>query len=338
MGVRPGGPRRGAHGVSHLSETLSLLPAPLCSRAPAPLPHPRSHRSLPLPPQAPPLSWGSLPLHHLTPRIGPAWGDPQPHPGLQTLHSRGPQLYTQHWAETPAKAPGPSQIKRSCVCSPFQRGCHPDTSRGRERPGSLGATHSLTKLWSCCRTDLWAWSNKIWGQRRVRASGVCPHMTPEARPLSPQVRTRERPAQPHPHRAGLTGSPAPRPGSAARGDSCDHLPVPPTWLSARLEANAVPDGPPPMAPPHQPGQGKRTQSPEGHPSPRPWEATWGMPSPAVRGMELPSNLAWGQGGASLQHRLDPESDPSMRREHWDLTRNRQTDTWGRTSHPALVYF
>lgn len=73
---------------------------------------------------------------------------------------------------------------------------------------------------------------------------------------------------------------------------------------------------------------------------RHWEATWGMPSPAIRRMEmqpeLPSNLAWGQGGASLQHWPDPKSDP---RESWGLTRNRQTDTRGRTtSHPALVYF
>ena len=62
---------------------------------------------------------------------------------------------------------------------------HPSMGVASHPPGaergqaSLGATHSLTKLWSCCRTDLWAWSNRIWEHRKVEVSGTCPHMTPE---------------------------------------------------------------------------------------------------------------------------------------------------------------
>lgn len=51
---------------------------------------------------------------------------------------------------------------------------HPSHTCGGPGKGSLArafssalvtmgplATHSLMKLWSCCRTDLWAWSNRI---------------------------------------------------------------------------------------------------------------------------------------------------------------------------------
>lgn len=101
----------------------------------------------------------------------------------------------------------------------------PGSERGQ---ASLGATHSLTKLWSCCLTDLWAWSNRIWEHRKVEVSGTCPHMTPEARPLSPQVRTRECPVQPH---LGPSWSPSQSQPRRVQGTRCS----PQTWVSAQRQ-------------------------------------------------------------------------------------------------------
>ena len=119
-----------------------------------------------------------------------------PLPEAPLLPSVVPAL--QHCFLSPVLAynePPTQSLQALCQGPRLSQLKHP--SMGESTQASFGATHSLTKLWSCCRTDLWAWSNRIWEHRRVEVSGTCPHMTPEARPLSPQVRTRECPVQPH---------------------------------------------------------------------------------------------------------------------------------------------